>query len=305
MILESRNMGLGTRWLVLGLIAICGTSLVFVGRAQAADCMTPDACYNAAVWQNAVAKDYFNQGVWFREQSKQYFGLAYEWNQKATFAFHAGDAVAATWYKAIADDYARKSRDNANAADKRFAQAAFTRAAAQGNVQRAFLLTAFFNPSPTAQQESADAQAPGDDLESGVFTAFADGKRCRDVKNKSWNFVGVKMEVKASDFCYVKPNHVLSAKVSGNNAVIGPQDLDIDAKGCDEEGTWYQWRSRGWDSGRKITVTCRWVLTPPVIKISVSEMVCKARLYLHSDGSAAYQKINDGDPTCTVSGPFG
>jgi hypothetical protein len=291
--------------LALAMIAICAAAFAVAGKAQAAECMTPEACYNAAVWQNAVARDYSNKAAWFRATSKQNFIDAKQWSDKAIFAFHAGDAVAATWYKAISDDYARKSINDSKAADDYAARAAFTRTAAAGNVKRAFQLTAFYNPPPTAAQEAADAQRPGDDLESGALSASAGTPPCRQVKNKDWNFAGIKMWIKPYNFCYQKPNHVIGVSASFDNAIFGPQDLDIDAEGCDREDTPYEWRSRGRDSGLKVTITCRWSYTPPVIKIRAGEMECKARLYLHSDGSAAYQKINEGDPTCELHGPFG
>jgi len=129
-------------------------SLATSARAQA-ECMTASACFTSAEWRQAIADDYFNQGVWFREHSKQYFGLAYEWNQKATFYFHAGNATAATWSKAVADDYSRKSVANAKAADERFAQAQFTNAAADGDLTRAmFIMTA--NASDGCSLEAQD-----------------------------------------------------------------------------------------------------------------------------------------------------
>lgn len=111
--------------------------------------MNAKDCFNAANWQNAVAENYFAEGVFFREYSKNYFVQAAEWNQKATFAFHAGDATAALWYKAIADDYSAKSVANAKAADKRFAQAAFTRAAAQDSLNRGQFFSAQDDVGPS------------------------------------------------------------------------------------------------------------------------------------------------------------
>lgn len=130
-------------------------------RAEAAECMSAKECFNAANWQNAIAQDYFNQGVWFREHSKLYFGYAYEWNQKATFAFHAGDAVAAQWYKALGDAYSADSRRNAKAADERFAQAAFTRAAAENNFNRGKFFAALAEADPGEGIEIARAQPGG------------------------------------------------------------------------------------------------------------------------------------------------
>ena len=289
------------RTVALALVGAISMSLTASAKAQA-ECMTPDACYNSAVWQKAVAKDYFNKGVWFREHSKQFFGLAYEWNQKATWYFHAGNATAAAWSKAVADDYSRKSTANARAADDHFARAAFTNTAADGNVRRGMALTAFFNPHPSAQQEANDAQAVGEDPDTTIGTVGL--RRCRNPKNKEWNFAGVKMWIHPYDFCYRKPNEVQGVEVSYGNDVLGAQDVQIDDEECSHEGTWYNWRGRGPFSGRKITVTCRWVANPVGIPINVGEMICKARLYVHSDGSAAYQKINEGDPTCNINGPF-
>jgi hypothetical protein len=124
----------------LTLIALFGVSLATSGKAQAADCMTSDACFSAAAWQRAVAKDEFNRGVWFRTMSQQNFVDAKQWGDKATFAFYAGNATAAAWYKGIADDYARKAQDNARAADAAFARAAFISAAADGSFQRGLFI---------------------------------------------------------------------------------------------------------------------------------------------------------------------
>ena len=282
----------------LALIVALGLSLAASAKAQA-ECMTPDACTNSAVWQKAVAKDYFNKGVWFRGASRTDFGQAYEWGQKATFAFHAGDAIAAQWYKGMADAYSLSARRNAKAADDFFSRAAFTSTAADGNVKRAFQLQAFYNPHPSPQEEYADSQAGGENPDPDQHATAASARPpCRDVKNKSWNFAGVKMWVHPYDFCYRKPNNVLSVQVNIGNDVMGLQDIQIDDEECSQEGKWYEWKNRGPYSGRKVTVTCRWVANAAGIPINVSEMTCKARLYLHSDGSAAYAKRNEGDPTC-------
>jgi hypothetical protein len=84
--------------------------------------MSPSACSAAAAWQQAVADDSNNKANWFRATSRQNFINAKEWGDKADWAFRSGDAVAAPWYKAIADDYARKSVADAKAADSYAAQ---------------------------------------------------------------------------------------------------------------------------------------------------------------------------------------
>jgi hypothetical protein len=143
----------GSRRLLRGILLIAAAiaaSLTVTARAQADNsCMSAQACYNAATWETAVANDYQNKGVFFRGYSTHYFGLAYEWNQKATFAFYAGDATAATWYKAIADDYSRKSVQNSKAADEHFAQAAHWRGAAQTSVNRARFFSALEDVGPS------------------------------------------------------------------------------------------------------------------------------------------------------------
>jgi hypothetical protein len=116
-------------------------SLATSAKAEAA-CNTANECFTAAEWQQAVADDYFNKGVWFREYSKQYFGLAVEWNQKATWYFHAGNASAAAWSKAVADDFSKKSVANAKAADEHFAQAQYWNAAANNDLARAMFIMA-------------------------------------------------------------------------------------------------------------------------------------------------------------------
>lgn len=180
--------------LAVALFVTFGISLAASQQAQAAECGTSRACFDAAVWQREIARDYFNKGVWFREHSKQHFGQAYEWNQRATFAFHAGDATAAAWYKAIADDYSRKAVDNAKAADDYFARAAFTHAAYMGSLRRGSTLLA------------AEARRDVDE-ESGLTTAAAgagckwDGKPgpggLRNTFDESW----FKAEV-VSNWCY-------------------------------------------------------------------------------------------------------
>jgi hypothetical protein len=115
-------------------------SLTATAKAQAADCMTADECVNSAQWLKGIANDYNNKAAWFRATSRQNFINAYEWNQKATFAFHAGDATAATWYKAIADDYSRKAVADAKAADSYANQATFYYAAYNNNISRGMFI---------------------------------------------------------------------------------------------------------------------------------------------------------------------
>lgn len=109
-------------------------------RAEATDCTTANACFTAAQWERAIANDYFQKGVWFREMSRQNFVSAKEWGDKATFAFYAGDATAAQWYKTLADDYSRKSAANAKAADDYFARARFVSVAADNDILRGLFI---------------------------------------------------------------------------------------------------------------------------------------------------------------------
>jgi hypothetical protein len=120
----------------LAIVASFAAALAISARASADECQTATDCYNAATWQRAVASDYSNKAAWFREMSRQNFIDAKQWGDKATFAFHAGDAVAAAWYKGIADDYARKAVDNAKAADDYANRAKFVSAAAAGSQDR-------------------------------------------------------------------------------------------------------------------------------------------------------------------------
>jgi hypothetical protein len=132
-----------------GLLVLVALTLSLTATAKAeAQCMSAKDCLNAATWQHAVADNYAAEGNFFRGYATHYFALAYEWNQKATFAFHAGDANAAAWYKAIADDYSRKSVQNANAADQRFAQAASMRAAAEDSLNRGKFFAALSDADP-------------------------------------------------------------------------------------------------------------------------------------------------------------
>jgi hypothetical protein len=120
----------------LSLVAIFVVMLAGSRAARAADCMSASACSDAAVWQQAVAEDSNNKAAWFRATSKQNFIYAKQWGDKATFAFYAGDATAATWYKAIADDYSRKSVADAKAADNYAAQAQSYVNASQDSINR-------------------------------------------------------------------------------------------------------------------------------------------------------------------------
>ena len=124
--------------LVALMIAVLG-SLATSARAQAA-CTSAKSCFDAAQGQTIVAKDYFNKGVWFREHARQHFGEAYNWNEKARFAFAAGNPDAA-WAKAVADDFAKTAAREAAAADDMFARAKFTSAAADDSFNRGM----FFN----------------------------------------------------------------------------------------------------------------------------------------------------------------
>jgi hypothetical protein len=139
-------------------------SLAFSAHAQGA-CMNARDCVNAANWQNAFADQYHREGVFFQAISRDYFGKAYEWGQKATFAFHAGDGTAAAWYKAIADDYSRKAVANANAADERFRHAHFVRVAAQDSANRAHFFAAITDTGPSypegIQLVTAEPSTPG------------------------------------------------------------------------------------------------------------------------------------------------
>jgi hypothetical protein len=92
-------------------------------QAKADDCMSAKACSDAAIWQQAVVGDLSNKAAWFRATSRQNFIDAKQWGDKATYAFYAGNATAAAWYKGIADDYARKSVADSKAADSYAAQA--------------------------------------------------------------------------------------------------------------------------------------------------------------------------------------
>ena len=129
-------MARSVRVAALSLAAIFVVMLAGSRTARAAECMSATACSDAAVWQQAIADDSNRKSVWFRATSKQNFINAYEWNQKATFAFHAGDANAAAVYKAIADDYARKSVADAKAADNYAAQAQSFVNASQDSINR-------------------------------------------------------------------------------------------------------------------------------------------------------------------------
>jgi len=158
-------------------------SAAMATRAEAAECMTAQACFDKAASQRAAARDFFNQGVWFREYSKQYFVLAEEYNRIARFAFAAGNPQAG-WAKAAADDFSTKAVENANAADERFRQAAFTSAAADASFERGLLIgdgsLAIASSSggfcDTALHHPSDPDAFG----SGAPNSYA----C--VRNKHW-----------------------------------------------------------------------------------------------------------------------
>jgi hypothetical protein len=122
--------------LALALAGIFLISAIASAKAGAAGCTELEDCLNAGNIQKAVSDDDSNRAAWFRATSKQHFIDAYEWNQKATFAFHAGDATAAVWYKAIADDYSNKSVAEARAADDYANQARFWAAGADQSFRR-------------------------------------------------------------------------------------------------------------------------------------------------------------------------
>jgi hypothetical protein len=122
--------------LALLLAAVFAISLTASSQAQAAECTELDACLTAGQWSKAVSDDYNNKAAWFRAVSKQHFIDAYTWNQKAAFAFAAGDGTAAAWYKAVADDYSRKSVAESKAATDYANQALFWAAAADNAFRR-------------------------------------------------------------------------------------------------------------------------------------------------------------------------
>ena len=183
--LRGLQRGRWTRWATIGATLVVigfAMSLVMSPRANADDtCNSAQDCFTAEKWERALANDYQNKGNFFHGWSVNYFGQAYEWNQKATFAFHAGDATAATWYKAIADDYSKKAVDNAKAADANFAQAARWRAAADTSHQRGlFLFAATFRNIAEYSGEPDETVAPGScDPSDDFCIASADPKRCK------------------------------------------------------------------------------------------------------------------------------
>jgi hypothetical protein len=162
--------------LAIVLAAVFAVSLGASSRAQAADCMDLEQCDTAAVWQKAVSDDYSNKAAWFRATSKQNFINAYEWNQKATYAFHAGDATAAVWYKAIADDYSRKSVADAKAADSYALQALFWAAATDTSLKRYMFI--------------ANSPEPGDIPTAGTGGSGKDGvkslSKAKLICKKNW-----------------------------------------------------------------------------------------------------------------------
>ena len=130
------------RLLALLLAAAFAVSLTASSHARAAECMDLEECLNAGNVQKAISDDYSNRAAWFRATSRQNFINAYEWNQKATFAFHNGDANAAAWYKAIADDYSNKSVADARAADEYARQARVWAGAADTSFRRYLFMEA-------------------------------------------------------------------------------------------------------------------------------------------------------------------
>ena len=98
---SSHKLARSIRVAGLSLVAILVVALADARAARGADCASASACSDAAAWQQAIASDFNNKSVWFRASMKQNFILAKQWNDKATFAFHAGDGTAAAWYKAI------------------------------------------------------------------------------------------------------------------------------------------------------------------------------------------------------------
>jgi hypothetical protein len=304
------EMNLNTTWpsrgmasnpvLKAGLILFAALAFVLAvsGQARAADCATPDACYNAAAWQKAIADDYSKKAFFAGADAQNNFRAAADWHNKSVAAFLSGDGNAAGWYQAIANDYARKAAASATAANDFAAKAKFTRAAGDANVARALQLTAFFFQGPTAQEEAADAQAAGVEPDTTAVAAGTTApERCKNPGPRTWEGNGIHFTANPSGFCYRKPSSVTQLTVSISQDVTGAANATILTDGCKQDRSWYNWRGHGPNSGRKVLVTCTWKTRNkiPLIPVSspfVAKMDCRAALYFHGDGSYGYTKSN-------------
>jgi hypothetical protein len=166
------------------------TSLAFGGAAQAADCTTASVCFSTAESQRDAADVASNKAAWFAEMARQNFVDAKQWGDKATYAFHAGNATAAAWYKAIADDYASKAVANSKAAQSYANQAAFVKAAADGNAQRGmFIMTATAAQGCPLQVADAGSQSDVIACTAGAATHNQDCYTAKLPGDGSWGTI--------------------------------------------------------------------------------------------------------------------
>jgi hypothetical protein len=296
------------------LFAALAFGLVASGQARAADCMTPDACYDAANWQKAIADDYSKKAFFAGADAQNNFKAAADWHNRSVAAFLSGDGGTAQWDQALANDYARKAAASQTAANNFAAQAKFTRAAAAANVARGMQLTAFFFQGPTAQEEAADAQAAGVDRDTTAVAAKPmPPERCKNPPNRAWAGGGISFTAKPSGFCYRIPTSVTQLTVDISQDISSKSGkVLLKGDGCKQDRSWYNWRGHGSNSGRKVLVTCTWKTMDEVpiagIPIPVqAKMDCRAALYFHGDGSYGYTqpgKARCGNFRPAVSVPF-
>jgi hypothetical protein len=135
------------------LVAVMALMLAWSGQARGAQCGTPTDCSNAANWQNALAQDYNNKGLWYQAAASSDFANAANWHNKSVGAFLSGNGSAASLYQAVANNYAHDAATNSKASGDYFAKAKLTSAAAKVNADRAALLSAMPELGSSASPE--------------------------------------------------------------------------------------------------------------------------------------------------------
>jgi hypothetical protein len=268
-------------------------ALIFVfgaiGKAQAAECTSVQDCVNAATWQKAISDDFYKKAFFAGADSKKNFETAADWHNKSVGAFLSGNGSAAQLYQALANDSAQKAAASAKAADSYLAQAKFWAAAAHQSGDRgAFLLALELGPGPSAAEDQADSQEPGEgaDFPPGSATAASNHEYCKNAPNPPTYKDGVfEMTVRPGTFCH-KGYEVTRVDFAREQSLSQFGDLNWHVRGCDDvKRSWAGWRGAGPHSARRLVQTCHWGSLPHVVDVD-----CSVSLYFHFDGSHYYPK---------------
>jgi hypothetical protein len=233
----------------IGLFATLALLLVGANaKAQAADCMSYDACiyqYNA---QTADAQERSNEATLYRIAAFK--------------AGASGNSGAAAMYNA--------------AADQKSGEAGLLRIAAVNTANRArFLLAASLPGLASASDQAADAAAAGDGADynagdPGQAEAARAKKYCKNAANATWGGGGLRLIARPGTWCH-QGNVVTRVdlpKGAYDNDAVGFSALTTDADGCNTpERTPYNWQHRGPKSGLKINVNCTWHSRPGIVRL--------------------------------------